>query len=190
MLQTQPVGRRPEIKRTHNAKVVIPAMVGASSFATVEAGASSMEILAKPELPPKSTPEIFVSFAWGDDSSDDARKRGEVVDRLCERLDKGGWNILRDSNVLRSGALISGFMKRIGLAGCRDGEAFFKPFSTLFVVTRSLIHKRDVDTRTRLVNLHRRGRARVLLWPGKGCRLKRSIPGKIKSDGLLCKILP
>lgn len=31
-------------------------------------------------------------------------------------MDKDGWNILRDSNVLRSGELISGFMKCIGLA--------------------------------------------------------------------------
>ena len=31
-------------------------------------------------------------------------------------LDKDGWNMLRDSNVLRSGELISGFMTRIGLA--------------------------------------------------------------------------
>jgi hypothetical protein len=34
-----------------------------------------------PELPPKGTPEIFVSYAWGDDSSE---RRTEVVDRLCE----------------------------------------------------------------------------------------------------------
>ena len=38
------------------------------------------------------------------------------ADRLCETLGQHGWNILRDSNVLRSGGLISGFMKRIGLA--------------------------------------------------------------------------
>jgi internalin A len=75
-----------------------------------------MEIPSKPELPPKTIPEIFVSFAWGDDSSEDARKRTEVVDRLCETLGQHGWHILRDSNVLHSGDLISGFMKRIGLA--------------------------------------------------------------------------
>jgi internalin A len=75
-----------------------------------------LQITARPELPPKSTPEIFVSFAWGDDSSEDARKRTEVVDRLCETLGQHGWHILRDSNVLRPGDLISGFMKRIGFA--------------------------------------------------------------------------
>ena len=30
-----------------------------------------------PELPPKGTPEILLSYAWGDDSSEDARERGE-----------------------------------------------------------------------------------------------------------------
>ena len=45
-----------------------------------------------------------------------SRKRTEVVDRLCETFRQHRWNILRDSNALRSGDLISGFMKRIGLA--------------------------------------------------------------------------
>jgi internalin A len=58
----------------------------------------------------------FVSYAWGEDSSEEARKRTEVVDRLCEALRKDGWNILRDSDAMRTGDLISGFMKRIGLA--------------------------------------------------------------------------
>jgi internalin A len=44
---------------------------------------------------------------------DSARKS---IDRLCETLRQNGWNILRDSEVLRPGELISGFMKRIGLA--------------------------------------------------------------------------
>jgi internalin A len=116
LLRILPVGQPPEIERTHNATVAINVGAGVSSYATVETGASTMEIPSKPELPPKSTPEILVSYAWGDDSSEDARQRTEVVDRLCETLGQHGWNILRDSNVLRSGELISGFMKRIGLA--------------------------------------------------------------------------
>jgi internalin A len=112
-LQTLRVGQPPDIKRTRNATVVINVGTDLSSYATVDAG---MEIPSKPKLPPKNTPEIFVSFAWGDDSSQAARQRTEVVDRLCETLGQHGWNILRDSEVLRSGQLISGFMKRIGLA--------------------------------------------------------------------------
>ena len=64
----------------------------------------------------EGAPEVVVSFAWGDDSSQEARQRTEIVDRLCETLGQHGWHILRDSNVLRSGELISGFMKRIGLS--------------------------------------------------------------------------
>jgi hypothetical protein len=52
------------------------------------AGLNQLEITARPELPPNGTPEIFVSFAWGDDSSEDART--EVVDRLCETLGQAG----------------------------------------------------------------------------------------------------
>jgi internalin A len=68
------------------------------------------------DLPPKSTPEIFISYAWGDDSSETARKRADVVDSLCATLAHEGWNIIRDKNAMRSGDLISGFMKRIGIA--------------------------------------------------------------------------
>jgi hypothetical protein len=71
-----------------------------------------------PNTPPSAgaRPGIFVSYAWGDNSSDDARQRTEVVDRLCEALRQDGWNILRDKTDMRPGELISGFMKRIGLA--------------------------------------------------------------------------
>ena len=40
----------------------------------------------------------------------------KYVDRLCETFDKDGWHILRDKTAMRPGDLISGFMKRIGLA--------------------------------------------------------------------------
>ena len=69
------------------------------------------------DLPPKSTPEIFISYAWGDDSSEISRKRGEVVERLCDTLAAESWKIIRDTNAMRPGDLISAFMKRIGLAG-------------------------------------------------------------------------
>jgi hypothetical protein len=64
------------------------------------AGLSQLQITARPELPAKGTPEIFVSYAWGNDSSDDAHQRTEVVDQLCETLGQHGWHILRDSNVV------------------------------------------------------------------------------------------
>lgn len=74
-----------------------------------------MEIPSKPD-PAKGAPEIFVSYAWGEDSSEEARQRTEVVDRLCETLGRDRWNIIRHKTDMRPGDLISGFMKRIGLA--------------------------------------------------------------------------
>jgi internalin A len=61
-------------------------------------------------------PQIFISYAWGDNSSEDARKRTEVVTRLCETLEKEGWKILRDTNSIKYGDLISAFMMKMGMA--------------------------------------------------------------------------
>jgi internalin A len=117
-LQTLPVGQPPEIKLIHNAKVAINAVASVSSHATVASGSlDTLDISVRHDLPTHGTPEIFISYAWGDDSSEDARKRTEVVDRLCETLGQEGWHILRDKTAMRYGDLISGFMKRIGLAG-------------------------------------------------------------------------
>jgi hypothetical protein len=78
-LQSLPVGQAPEIRCVHNAMVVIKAEVDLSSYATAESG---LDILSQPEFPPKGRPEIFLSYAWGDDSSEDARERHDVVERL------------------------------------------------------------------------------------------------------------
>jgi len=95
---------------------IIHARVGVSSCAMVELGASRLEIPSHPELPNKRTPELFISYAWGDDSSEDAWKHTGVVDRLCETLRKDSWNIIRDKNAMRSGDLISDFVKLISQA--------------------------------------------------------------------------
>jgi internalin A len=137
-LQKLPIGQAPKIEQTKRIRAqtfvssstsVVPRLVqnplsddAVSSYADIgdkSAGLSQLQITDRPEIS-KGKPEIFVSFAWGDDSSEDARKRTVVVDRLCETLGQHGWHILRDSNVLRSGELISGFMKRIGLADQRS----------------------------------------------------------------------
>ena len=101
-LQKLPVGQLPQIERQGGA------------IGTRETSLKDLVISDRAELPAKS--EVFVSFAWGDDSSEQARRRAEVVERLCETLSKEGWNILRDKGALHPGELISGFMKRIGRA--------------------------------------------------------------------------
>jgi internalin A len=136
-LRKLPVGQAPKIEQTKRSPVrgfissfgfVVSRLVqnllsddtASSSHGTAykaeNAGLGQLQITARPELPPKNIPEIFVSYAWGDDSSDDAHQRTEVVERLCETLGQHGLNILRDKTAMRSGELISGFMKRIGLA--------------------------------------------------------------------------
>jgi internalin A len=101
-----------QIQRIHNDQLV-------PSYTALERRVSrseQLEISASPELPKKGPPEIFISYAWGDNASETARKRGEIVDRLCETLAEWDWNIIRDKDAIRFGDLISGFMKRIGLA--------------------------------------------------------------------------
>jgi hypothetical protein len=61
----------------------------------------------------RGKPQIFVSYAWGDDASEDAWKRAEVVERMCETLDKEDWQVVRDKGALMYGDLISTFMKRL-----------------------------------------------------------------------------
>jgi internalin A len=79
-------------------------------------------VLPEPKLTPDLEPsrlarrEIFVSYAWGDDSTEDARKRGHVVDELRKTLENDGYDIVRDTGAMRPGDLISGFMQRIGRA--------------------------------------------------------------------------
>jgi internalin A len=110
-LQTLPVGHPPDVigQRGHN----VPSKSSDAAQLTLE----QLEIPAWPALPPApGKPEVFVSYAWGDDSSQQARERTDVVDRLCQRLTQEGWNVLCDNTVMRPGELISGFMKRIGRA--------------------------------------------------------------------------
>jgi internalin A len=112
-LRKLPVGQTPEIKHIIKGKDAIP------SRPTVEPGTSrleNLEISIFHEPSGRGTSAIFVSYAWGDDSSEDAPRRKQIVDRLCETFDKEGWAIIRDKTDMRPGDLISGFMKRIGLS--------------------------------------------------------------------------
>jgi len=136
-LRRLPVGQAPKIEQTKRFRAhavssssasVTPRLVRSSprgdavslSHGAAEkaenASLNKLQITVPPELPPNGKPELFVSYAWGDNSSETARKRGQVVEQLCGKLGNEGWNIIRDKNAMRSGDLISGFMKRISLA--------------------------------------------------------------------------
>ncbi|MFN9197409.1 MAG: toll/interleukin-1 receptor domain-containing protein, partial [Planctomycetaceae bacterium] len=61
-----------------------------------------------------SAPEIFVSFAWGDDQTDAGIQRQQAVDELCDQLEEQGFLVRRDSQEIRFGGVISEYMQRLG----------------------------------------------------------------------------
>jgi hypothetical protein len=73
----------------------------------------------RPDASPKTTkaepPQVFVSYAWGDTSpnaSEEDRQRQEVVERLCQTLEKENRKV-SDKSTLRYGDLRSTLEKRI-----------------------------------------------------------------------------
>jgi internalin A len=115
-LQRLPVGQAPQVAWRGGDAAHGPSSRIGNVDGAAETGLERLEIPARPELPAKNQAEVYISYAWGDDSSQDARQRTEVVDRLCQKLEYEGLNVLRDKKVMHPGELISGFMKRIGRA--------------------------------------------------------------------------
>lgn len=63
-------------------------------------------------------PEIYVSYAWGEDSTEEGREREEVVNRLCEVVRLNKCEIGRDKERMRSGDSIERFAQEISKAKC------------------------------------------------------------------------
>jgi hypothetical protein len=63
-----------------------------------------------------ATPDIYVSYAWGEDSSEAGRQREEIVDRLCETVKQSGRVIGRDKDRMRGGDSIERFAHEISKA--------------------------------------------------------------------------
>lgn len=63
---------------------------------------------------PSDAKAIYISYAWGDDLTEAGRQRGEVVERLCDKLNEWGHEIVRDKDRLRNGDLVSKFMQDVG----------------------------------------------------------------------------
>ena len=59
-------------------------------------------------------PKVFISYAWGDDTTENGLKREKVVEEICEAASKQGVEIRRDKSTLMAGDSISAFMNRIG----------------------------------------------------------------------------
>lgn len=78
--------------------------------------ASRLEVANRPELPATGPPEVFVSYASGDDRTEAGRQRDAAVDGLCERLRRAGYVVHRDEDEMRQGDWISTDMKAISRA--------------------------------------------------------------------------
>ena len=61
---------------------------------------------------PSREPQVFVSYAWGDDTPT-GQQRAKVVDDLCMSLGERGIKVRRDRDEMRPGDLISEFMDRL-----------------------------------------------------------------------------
>jgi class 3 adenylate cyclase len=56
---------------------------------------------------------IYVSYAWGEDRSDEGKRREDIVDKLCQTIHNTGREIGRDKDRMKSGDSIKGFATEI-----------------------------------------------------------------------------
>jgi len=94
------------VHRTSFAKPVLPEQVTPKAVGNT-VPAPSVQVVP---------PEIYVSYAWGEDSTEEGRKREEVVDRLCEAVRLSKREIGRDRERMRGGDSIERFAQEISKA--------------------------------------------------------------------------
>ena len=61
----------------------------------------------------QTPPEIFISYAWGDDQ-ETGESREQLVDSICEKLTNLGMNIIRDKKEVQYKSNITEFENRLG----------------------------------------------------------------------------
>jgi internalin A len=77
-------------------------------------GMQQLDVGGWPPPPPNEPATVYISYAWGDDTNEAGRQRGEIADKLCEVVEREGFRMLRDKREMRTGDWISTFMERIG----------------------------------------------------------------------------
>ena len=98
-------GMSASVHRVPFSKPVLPTgMVSISSGPSLATG-------LRPE-----TLEVYVSYAWGEDSTPEGKRREEIVDRLCEAVRASGREIGRDKERMRGGDSIERFAHEISRA--------------------------------------------------------------------------
>ena len=58
--------------------------------------------------------QIYISYAWKDNKTDQGRQREALVDKICDALLAQRYNLIRDRNHLTLGQSIENFMREIG----------------------------------------------------------------------------
>ncbi len=94
-------------------------------------------IFEKPpaSLFPPREPQVFVSYAWGDETPE-GQRRGKLVDDLCERLGQQGVVVRRDCDEIRPGELISEFMERLA-----EGDFIIAVISDKYLQSESCMYE-------------------------------------------------
>lgn len=61
-------------------------------------------------------PEVYVSYAWGDDTTPEGIRREDVVNRMCDAVARTGRSVGRDKTVMKPGDSIDAFADKIAKA--------------------------------------------------------------------------
>jgi internalin A len=97
-------------------------ITGAKAEAREAPDAKGDEASVRPTHEPSKVLEYYVSYAWGDDTSE-GKERESVVDQLCSEAEARRKRIIRDKTAMKIGDRISTFMDRIG-KGAVNGRVF------------------------------------------------------------------
>jgi uncharacterized protein YjbI with pentapeptide repeats len=73
-------------------------------------------VLLEPLLFAAPIPDVYVSYAWGEDATEEGRRREEIVDRLCDAVRSSGREIGRDKERMSAGDSIERFAQEISKA--------------------------------------------------------------------------
>jgi internalin A len=87
--------------------------VAAKAEARKAQDAKADAVPVRPAHEPSNVLEYYVSYAWGDDTTE-GKEREAVVDQLCSEAEARGTHIIRDKTAMKIGDRISTFMDRIG----------------------------------------------------------------------------
>ncbi len=95
-------------------------------------------VLFEPLSIAPETPDAYVSYAWGDDASEEGLHREQIVDLLCDTITSSGRKVGRDKDRMRSGDSIERFALEITRAPCIIAVISEKYLHSEFCMVREL----------------------------------------------------